>query len=602
MTANRTTSQLPAVPESVLNPTRRGRLGRRLLALLIVIALIVGAGFLVQVDSSEEAGNYRTAAVSTQEIEQAYTGVATIEPVTQAEVTFPTSGTVEDVEVAVGDTVSIGDTLATLDSEQLEETLRQRQAGLAQAELVLAVALDGDDPTSVTSGVLGVSAEETATVLLALYTPEETATIITASHLDDDISAAQQAVLDAQQAVDASMADASAAFDQAVLICDAVDVDTVEACRTALDEVIAAQQAVSEAQAELAGAVDTLDGLLAEWAEELEDQSSTTTTTIPDSTTTTTPDTSTTTIPDSTTTTVPGSTTTTTPGTPPDTGTPPGTGVPPDGGTPDVSLPDNRQPAGGGGNLGGATVETESPSSEDLIAYQSAVNAADLQVEVAEQALAQATIVSPITGAVTAVNIVAGDDITGASDTETIVIEGSGGYEATLMVSINDIDEIEVGQSTTLVADGNTESVAGEVVQISAVPAEANTTTYRVTVGLDDQTSTLGNGNIGNIGIVTGTAESVIAVPTSAVSLDGTSHTVTVVNTDGTLTTVTVQVGVVGGTWTEITSGDLSIGQQVVLADLDEPLPGSATEVAETEAFQFQIPGGGQGAILGPNG
>jgi RND family efflux transporter MFP subunit len=552
-----------------------------------VIALIAGAGLLVQVDSSEEAGNYRTAAVAAQEIEQTYTGVATIEPVTQAEVTFPTSGTVEGVEVAVGDTVSMGDTLATLDSEQLEETLRQRQAGLAQAELVLAVALDGDDPTSVTSGVLDVSVEETAIVLLALYTPEETATIITASHLDDDIAAAQQAVLDAQQAVDAAMTDASAALDQATLICDAVDVDTVEACRTALDEVIAAQQAVNQAQAELAAAVDTLDALLAEWAEELEDQSSTTTTTVPDSTTTTTPDTPTTTIP--------GSTTTTTPGTAPDTGTPPSTGVPPDGGTPDVSIPDDRQPAGGGGNLGGATVETESPSSEDLIAYQSAVDAASLQVEVATQALAQAIIVSPITGTVTAVNIETGDDITGASDTETIVIEGSGGYEATLMVSINDIDEIEVGQSTTLVADGSTESVAGEVVQISSIPAEANTTTYRVTVGLDDQASTLHNGNIGNIGIVTGNAESVMAVPTSAISLDGTSHTVSVVNTDGTLTTVTVQVGVVGGTWTEITSGDLSIGQQVVLADLDEPLPGSATEVTETQEFQF--PGGGQGGF-----
>lgn len=197
---------------------------------------------------------------------------------------------------------------------------------------------------------------------------------------------------------------------------------------------------------------------------------------------------------------------------------------------------------------------------------------------------------------ITAVNIESGDEITGATDAETIVIEGSGGYEATLMVSINDIDEIEVGQSTTLVADGSTESVSGEVVQISAVPAETNTTTYRVTVGLDDQTSTMRNGNIGNIGIVTGTAESAIAVPTSAVSLDGTSHTVTVVNDDARLTTLTVQVGVVGGTWTEIISGDLSIGQQVVLADLDEPLPGSATEVAETEGFQVQ------GGFFPPNG
>jgi hypothetical protein len=75
---------------------------------------------------------------------------------------------------------------------------------------------------------------------------------------------------------------------------------------------------------------------------------------------------------------------------------------------------------------------------------------------------------------------------------------------------------------------------------------------------------------------------------------------VTVVDTEGTPTTVAVQVGVVGGTWTEITSGDLSIGQHVVLADLDEPLPGSATEVAETEGILF--PGGGGGAGFAPLG
>jgi hypothetical protein len=46
-----------------------------------------------------------------------------------------------------------------------------------------------------------------------------------------------------------------------------------------------------------------------------------------------------------------------------------------------------------------------------------------------------------------------------------------------------------------------------------------------------------------------------------------------------------VQVGVVGDTWTEITSG-LTAGEIVVLAQLDAPLPGSATSVpANTRAF-----------------
>jgi len=45
--------------------------------------------------------------------------------------------------------------------------------------------------------------------------------------------------------------------------------------------------------------------------------------------------------------------------------------------------------------------------------------------------------------------------------------------------------------------------------------------------------------------------------------------------------TVVVQVGTVGGTWTEITSG-VEVGQTVVLADLSQALPGSATSGSTT--------------------
>ena len=48
---------------------------------------------------------------------------------------------------------------------------------------------------------------------------------------------------------------------------------------------------------------------------------------------------------------------------------------------------------------------------------------------------------------------------------------------------------------------------------------------------------------------------------------------------DGAITrVVTVQVGVVGATWTQITNG-LQAGDQVVLATVSEPLPSSATNV-----------------------
>ena len=66
-----------------------------------------------------------------------------------------------------------------------------------------------------------------------------------------------------------------------------------------------------------------------------------------------------------------------------------------------------------------------------------------------------------------------------------------------------------------------------------------------------------------------------MAVPTGAVAVQGDRAMVTVFD-GGKTSEVTVQTGAVGEVWTEITDG-LEVGQAVVLADLDAPLPTSAT-------------------------
>jgi hypothetical protein len=85
-----------------------------------------------------------------------------------------------------------------------------------------------------------------------------------------------------------------------------------------------------------------------------------------------------------------------------------------------------------------------------------------------------------------------------------------------------------------------------------------------------------------------------VAVPTSAVTVEGGRATVTVLE-DGKPSDVTVQTGAVGEVWTEITDG-LAIGQTVVLADLDAPLPTSATDTQITGGF------GGPGGVGGFGG
>ena len=64
---------------------------------------------------------------------------------------------------------------------------------------------------------------------------------------------------------------------------------------------------------------------------------------------------------------------------------------------------------------------------------------------------------------------------------------------------------------------------------------------------------------------------------------------------DGEVASVPVTIGAIGQTWTEIVSG-LDEGDTVVLADLDEPLPGTATDGSAADASSGgRFPGAGAG-------
>jgi HlyD family secretion protein len=268
--------------------------------------------------------------------------------------------------------------------------------------------------------------------------------------------------------------------------------------------------------------------------------------------------------------------------------------------TPTTPAPDPSQ-VPSGPDLGGASREGEvassSPSSADLIAYQRAVDAAEAQVAVAEQAVKQATIRSPIAGTVVAVNLTVGDSVSAGSSTSNITIVGEGGYEVTATVGVDDLPDLEIGQPATITPDGTTEAIAGEIVNIGVTATSSDgAVTYPITIGITGDSTSLRNGSVASVAIVTDSATEALAVPTSAVHADNGQHSVTVL--DGTTTrTVDVEIGAIGATWTEITRG-LDDGDVVVLADLDEPLPGTATESSGTTQGGFlgggQLPGGGR--------
>ncbi|HVX18545.1 MAG TPA: biotin/lipoyl-binding protein [Acidimicrobiales bacterium] len=540
-------------------------------AALVAVGAVIAGSVVAASGSDSGSASYRTATVGRHPVQQTIDAVAVVQPVRQATVAFPVSGTVKSVDVSVGDTVTTGQVLAALDASALQASLSDKQAALAQAQLALQEALDGQNPGLSGSGRSGSGGSGAVTTSAtgaavpfdsAAYTAgpgggtsggtspnggsgSGSPTSSTSSAPSSaDISDAQQAVLAAQQQVDQDLAAAQAAITNSSNVCAAVSSSSspstsdITACQQALQSVIDAQATVSKDQGALQKAVDHLSSLLEQAAKGSSSGSST-----------------------------PSST----PSTGGATGTDRSQGS---GASGSGATGSNGSATKGSGGSGGSTA----PSASDLVAYQKAVDAASDQVAVAQQAVAQATVVSPIAGTVEAVNVTVGSSVSAASTSTNIVIKGEGGYEVTTTVAVTDLPNLEVGQDASVTPDGHATALHGQVVAIGVAGttnASTGDTVYPVVIGLQDDSDGLTNGATANTSIVTAASRNGLAVPTSAVETLVGRHFVTVVS-GGKGTRKAVTVGAMDSTWTEIKSG-LRAGDRVALADLSEPLPDSAT-------------------------
>lgn len=250
------------------------------------------------------------------------------------------------------------------------------------------------------------------------------------------------------------------------------------------------------------------------------------------------------------------------------------------------------QQASNGGSGGSTRPTTSVPSAADIVADQAAVDAAQLAVNVAEQNVAATTLTAPIDGTVVSISLTSGQTVTADSTTQTIVIQGPGGFEATMSVSVDLIPRVRVGQDALVLPDSATEPIAARVAQVSLAPSSSATgvTTYRVALALQGSTSGLTIGSIGTASIITASASRVLAVPTSAIHLDpATGDRVVTVLEGSTTAEVAVTIGIMGSDRTQVTAG-LADGEVVVLADLRQPLPGTASTARSSTVST--VPGG----------
>ena len=233
-------------------------------------------------------------------------------------------------------------------------------------------------------------------------------------------------------------------------------------------------------------------------------------------------------------------------------------------------------------DVNSATNDQEKSNAESQLrqAQTSVDNAADTVAD-ANADLAAATLTAPIAGLVVAVGSVgdtAGASVGGES-TAFVTIADVTAMTMTADIAEADIADVTVGQTATVTFPALTDVEATATVTAIAPTATASNSvvTYATTITLDAIPEGLRLGQTAEVAItIEASADDALYVPSAAITTatDGTS-TVDVVEEDGTVTTTTVTLGIVGDQGTEITSG-LTEGQTIVIGEI------SANEPADT--------------------
>jgi len=149
----------------MLRRLRRSRVAT--VVLVGVTALVVGAGGVYWFGLRDDAAAVQTPEVTSQAVaaslttlEKSVVASGTFTPTVQEEVSFEASGTVTSVAVAAGQTVTAGQTLATIDTLTLNADLLSAKATLAAAEARLADSEDADDGSDASEAQIAANAAQ----------------------------------------------------------------------------------------------------------------------------------------------------------------------------------------------------------------------------------------------------------------------------------------------------------------------------------------------------------------------------------------------------------------------------------------------------------
>ena len=208
-------------------------------------------------------------------------------------------------------------------------------------------------------------------------------------------------------------------------------------------------------------------------------------------------------------------------------------------------------------------------SAEKIAIYQAQVEQARINLEAAQENLADASLLAPFAGVITAVHLAEGEMANGLA----VDLVDTNSLEVVLSVDEVDIGDLAVGQAAIIALETwPGEEIAGEIVSIAPKSSASNSAivAYEVRLSLGETSLPVLIGMTAEADLVTAAKEGVLLVPNQAITPDRSAGTYSVnlveTSPDGGMTTRTVEVtiGLKDDDYTEITSG-LSEGDRLSL-------------------------------------
>jgi multidrug efflux pump subunit AcrA (membrane-fusion protein) len=558
-----------AVPKS--SRSGWGRSGHRRAVLIGAVVLVVILGGSVAAWAEVTGGNagYRMASVTRADIGTTLTVVGNVEPVADAAASFQVGGQVATLTATPGEQVTAGQSLGTLDTTALSESVSSAESTLSADEAKLVE--DEESQASSTSSNNSTSSNKTPSA-----TASTTTTTTTPSHggtgtsgQSTTITQDQNTLTQDESTLSKDQQQEGADLAQAQSDCTSANTGTPTGqatCESALETVSADEQQVSKDQTTVSKDETALE-------QALEAQSS-------------------------------GS----------GTGTGPGSGSSGNSGNSGTGATQGSHAlatdpggftgnsgtgtSGNGGTGGGSSTDNDTP--EQIASDQADIDTAEADLTGAQQSLDETTLTSPISGTVVSVGITTGETVSADSSTDIVTIIGTKSYEVQATLDSSQVPSVKVGQSASVEVDGVNGTLSGTVSQVGPVQSGDSGYDYPVIVALPSSAAgILFTGSTANVNISTGAVSNVVAVPTSAVQTLG-SRSYVLELAKGELTEKVVKIGMVGDTYTQVLSG-LMPGQSVVLADYAEAVPSSNTDTVGGVG-SFLNGGGAGGGFFGGAG